>query len=49
MHPHLTHTKSQAHPMQIKRQIKNDVKKNGHVISLKYSHEANMFLSLPTI
>jgi hypothetical protein len=36
-------------PMQIKRKIKSDAKKNGHVIFLKYYPKVHLLLSLPTI
>jgi hypothetical protein len=35
--------------MQIKKQIKNDVRKNGHAIFLKYSLKVNIPLSLPIV
>jgi hypothetical protein len=35
--------------MSIKRQIRNDVKKNGHVIFLKYSLKANFLLFLSIV
>lgn len=40
----LKHTQSKS-----KGKFKMMLKKNDHVIFLKYSHEANMFFSLPTI
>lgn len=43
------HTRYQVCFMSIRRQIRNDVKKNGHVIFLKYSLKANLFLFLPIV
>jgi hypothetical protein len=38
----------QVHPKRIKKQFKDDVKKNGHAIFEKYSLEIDLFFLLPT-